>query len=807
MKNRLILLTLTLVFAVHHSCFAADNGREKAIPDFTKGDKIPEDAKHDWNLGATGLRGWIYCDKMVTSDARQIAITKVEKGSPTDGVLEIGDVILGVGSKPFSYDPRTEMGKALTLAESEVGKGNLTLTRWRAGNSAEVVVKLPVLGTYSATAPYNCPKSTRILEQGCQDLARRMADPTYAERLDPIPRSLNALALLAGGDPSYLPLIKKEAEWAMNFSDEGMATWYYGYVMMFLSEYKIATGDDSVMPGLKRLAIEAAHGQSAVGSWGHRFARPDGRLFGYGMMNSPGLPLTISLVMAREAGVKDPALDLAIERSAKLLRFYIGKGAIPYGDHQPWIENHEDNGKCGMAAVLFNLLGESKGAEFFSRMSIASHGSERDTGHTGNFFNVLWAMPGVAQSGPQATGAWMTEFGSSYFDLARRWDHSYRHQGPPEPEEDSYAGWDSTGGYLLAYAMPLKKLYFTVKKANAAPQLDAAAAQSLILDGRGWNNKDRNGFYDTLGDEQLLERLRNWSPVVRERAAMALGRRKNAPVAPLIEMLDSPSIEARYGACQGLIFLRGRGALAVDALQKTLAHQDLWLRIKAAEALAAIGAPAMKAIPQLLELLAKVDVNNDPRGMQQRYLSFALFDRDGMLGRSLDGVDRPSLYKAVRAGLKNEDGRARGSIGSVYRHLSLEEIKPLLPAIHEAIVQPAPSGEMFADGIRVEGLRLLSQHHIEEGMNALVIYTRDQNPWESQIRTPELMKILLTYGTHAKVLIPELMKIAHYFEKEEKDFPRALKRMKAKSVRDTMTAIEASTDAPKLVQIQQEKRE
>ena len=438
-------------------------------------------------------------------------------------------------------------------------------------------------------------------------------------------------------------------------------------------------------------------------------------------------------------------------------------------------------------------------------MSIASHGSERDTGHTGNFFNMLWAMPGVAQSGPQATGAWMTEFGSSYFDLARRWDHSYRHQGPPEPEEDSYAGWDSTGGYLLAYAMPLKKVYFTVKKADAVPQLDAATAQSLILDGRGWNNKDRNGFYDALSDDQLLERLRNWSPVVRERAAMALGRRKNAPVAPLIEMLDSPSIEARYGACQGLIFLRGRGAPAVDALQKTLAHQDLWLRIKAAEALAAIGAPAMKAVPQLLELLAQVDVNNDPRGMQQRYLSFALFDRDGMLGRSLEGVDRPALYMAVRAGLKNEDGRARGSIGSVYRHLSLEEIKPLLPAIHEAIVQPAPSGEMFADGIRVEGLRLLSQHHIEEGMNALVIYTRDQNPWESQIRTPELMKILLTYGTHAKVVIPELIKISHYFEKEEKDFPRALMRMKAKSVRDTITAIEASTDAPKLVRIQQDK--
>jgi hypothetical protein len=125
------------------------------------------------------------------------------------------------------------------------------------------------------------------------------------------------------------------------------------------------------------------------------------------MMNSPGVPLTISLVLARAAGVNDPELARAIELSARLLRFYIGKGAVPYGDHHPWIETHEDNGKCGMAAVLFNLLGEAKGAEFFSRMSIASHGPERDTGHTGNFFNILWSIPGVAQSGPHATGAWM----------------------------------------------------------------------------------------------------------------------------------------------------------------------------------------------------------------------------------------------------------------------------------------------------------------------------------------------------------------------------------------------------------------
>ena len=778
MKATLASLAILVLLATVGPVFGAE--KPMPNPDFTQDGKIPAGAKHDWNLGATGLRGWIYCDKMDTTDARQIAITKVAKGSPADGVLDVGDVLLGVGGKPFSYDPRTEMGKALTLAESEAGQGKLTLTRWRAGSAVEVVVKLPVLGTYSATAPYDCPKSKRILEQGCKDLAKRMADPSYFKQpwyLHPIPRSLNALALLASGDPDYLPLIKKEAEWAAKSA--GMGSWNCAYVLLFLSEYKIATGDDLVMPGLTRIALEAAHGQSAVGSWGHRIdARSDGRLYGYGMMNAPGVPLTSALVMARMAGAKDPALDLAIERSAKLLRFYIGKGAIPYGDHAPWLENHEDNGKCGMAAVLFNLLGEAKGAEFFSRMSLAAHGPERDYGHTGNFFNMLWAMPGVAQAGPQATGAWMSEFGAWCYDLARGADGSYLHQGPPEREEDSFAGWDSTGGYLLAYAMPLKKILLTGKQPKLAPQLDAAAANALILDGRGWTSRDRTSFYDKLSVEQLLERLGSWSPIVRPRAAAALGRRKGErPVDALVKMLSAPRLETRYGACDALAQFGGAAATAVPELTKLLSHTDLWLRIKAAETLADIGAPAMSTVPILLERLAQKPTADDPRGMEQRYLCSSVFGK--MLKRSLAGVDKALLRKAVAEGLQNQDGHARGKISSIYKQLSYEEIKPLLPAIHEAIVKPAPSGEMFADGIRVEGLRLLSQHHIEEGTSALVKYTRDQNPWESQIRTPELMKILLTYGTHAKAVIPELIKIADYFEKEEKDFPRKLMLQKA----------------------------
>ena len=807
MRNRIhprfstIGLTLALLLVASSPLLGA-RAKKFANPDFTKGDPIPSGANLDWNLGATGARGWIYANQVSTSDARQIRITKVDKKSPADGVLKVGDVILGVSGKRFSYDPRTEMGKALTVAESNAGGGNLSLLRWRAGTTETVTVKLPVLGDYSATAPYDCPKSKAILEQGCKALARRIVDPSY--KANPITRSLNALALLASGNEEYLPVVKKEAQWAAGYSVDRFQTWYYGYVIMLLSEYVIQTGDDSVMPGLRRLALEAANGQSIVGSWGHKFAGPDGRLVGYGMMNAPGLPLTTSLVLARKAGVKEPVVRRAIERSVRLLHFYVDKGCVPYGDHGPWIQTHEDNGKNGMAAVMFNLLGNTHAAEYFSWMSVASHGNERDYGHTGNFCCITWAIPGVAQSGPNATGAWMHEFGAWYFDLARRWDGTYLHQGGESmPRPDAYRGWDCTGAYLLAYAMPLKKLYLTGKGKSSVPPISMAKAQQLLDDGRGWTRKDNNSFYDKLSTEQLFERLSSWSPVVRERAAAALGRRKDDVMSRLIDLLGAPNLYSQYGACQAIKMQKARGSVAVSALLKAYESDDLWLRILIGQALAGIGEPAKPAIPQLLTRLAMPAPKNDPRKMEQRFLSSSLFDKRGLIGNSLKGVDRTLLLKAVRATLQNEDGRARLSVTTVYANLSDEEIKPLLPAILQAVVEPAPSGIMFADGIRLEGLRVLTKHRVKEAIEACVQYAQTQNHWASEKRTPQLMEILLSYGAHAKPMIPKLKKLADRFAKGEGAFPRHLSLRKAEMVRKTIRTIEASNEYPKLIHLKQ----
>ncbi|PXA04785.1 acetylesterase [Coraliomargarita sinensis] len=725
-------------------------------PDLTKGESIPEGATHDWNLGATGARGWMYSENLTTSYARQVAVTVVAEDSPAEGVLEVGDVILGVAGQPFSYDPREEFGRALTAAETPRGGGELELLRWRDGRTEGVRIQLPVLGAYSDTAPYGCAKSKVIFEQGCEALAKRMAKPDY--KGNPITRSLNALALLASGKSTYFPVIKKEAEWAAQYSTKSMATWWYGYVIMFLAEYVMITDDQSVMPGLQRLAMEAAEGQSIVGSWGHKFAGQDGRLVGYGMMNAPGLPLTTSLVLARKAGVDDPVVQRAIERSAKLLRFYTGKGAVPYGDHSPWIQTHEDNGKCSMAAVLFSLLDEPEPAKYFNHMSVAAHGAERDYGHTGNFWNITWAMPGVAQGGPHATGAWMDTYGAWYYDLARRWDGSFLHQGPPQMRGDKTKGWDASGAFLLAYAMPLKSLVLTGREGSYAPQMDPRTAQSLIEDGKGWTRHDRHSFHDALSQEELLDRLDSWSPVVRERAAEALARRKGeAPMRDLIRKLESGRLESRIGACQTFIKLGKRSAPAFSELRETLHADDLWLRVKAAEAIAAMGDAGMPALPDLLERVAEGPREEDPRGMEQRFLSFTVFGK--MLKKhDLENVDKDLLRKAVAAGLKNEDGRARSSFTGIYQQLSIKELEPLLPAIYDAIVKPAPSGIMFADGIRLAGLHLFADHNIKQAI-PLCLDLMDIQRWNKRSRINSCLDALEKYGSAAKPMLPRLRQL------------------------------------------------
>ena len=529
--------------------------------------------------------------------------------------------------------------------------------------------------------------------------------------------------------------------------------WFYGPINLLLAEYTLATGDKTYLPDMRRISLEICNGQSKVGSWGHRFSNPNGRLQGYGMMNAPGLPIMMSLVLAKKAGVDDPEVAASIELSTRLMRFYNGKGCVPYGDHEPWMKSHDDNGKNGIAALLFNSMGEKSPAEYFSRMSVCSYGGERDQGHTGNFFNICWAMPAVALSGPNASGAWMEEFGW-YYDLARRWDGTFLHQGQAIARSDRFKKWNSTGAMLLAYGQPLRKLYVT-GKSDVVPELSKKEAASLIEDGKGYSRAHLGEIYADKSDKELLTALSNWSPIVRERAAEQLKTRKGNYLPQLAKLIKG-DLYSQLGACQALSKMKAKAKPAVPTLRKLLKADDLWLRINAAQALAGAGPSGRAAIPDLLDMLDVQPSADDPRGMQQRYLCFVLFDRGtGMLRRSLAGVDKEELYKGVRAGLKNEGGRARSMLALVYKQLSYEEIEPLLPAIYRATVEPAPSGIMFADGVRLSGLELLAKHKIKEGL-PLCLDLVEPGRWGIGKRIMPCLTALECYGGAAKSELPKL---------------------------------------------------
>ncbi len=86
-------------------------------------------------------------------------------------------------------------------------------------------------------------------------------------------------------------------------------------------------------------------------------------------------------------------------------------------------------------------------------------------------------------------------------------------------EHDSFHGFDATGTYLLAYAMPLKKIRLTGAGKSVVPNLNSVAAESLIADGRGWDTiKTATAAYDQLTVDQLVERSAVGAGLFEERA-------------------------------------------------------------------------------------------------------------------------------------------------------------------------------------------------------------------------------------------------------------------------------------------------
>ena len=792
-------------------------------PDLTKSQSV--DRELTYNLGATGLRGWIhtrpdsYHDSehgRTTTHSRQILVTHVGKKSPADGVMEVDDVILGAGGRLFPFDARQCLAKAIQDAERTENGGILKLTRWRAGKTDEVQLKLRVMGTYAATAPYNCPKSKMIFEEACEVLEKEPLDESWNG-------AISGLALMATGERKYLSQVRelarrmapKTLDLKKPENQKGMVTWDWGYRNMFLCEYFLLTGDRAVMPAIREYTIALAKGQSMYGTFGHGVIPPVPKdqfrsVPPYGPVNSAGLPANISIVMGKKCGVKDPEVDAAIERASKFFGYFVDKGIIPYGEHTPGDGCHDHNGKTSMAAMLFAVRGDRpEETRFFAKMITASY-KNREIGHTGQGFSYLWGALGAGTGGPAAAAAFFKE-ASWHFDLVRRCDGSFTYDGGEQygagkTDDNTYYGKSSYSGlspaatYVLTYSLPLKKILLTGRDASAANMLDSKDVSEAIAAGRfDLDRKQKSA-------KELVEAFGDWSPVVRNLAAEELAIRPEAQamVPDLIAMAEGKDVHVSQGAVGALGYLKCQKALPVFV--RLLDHEDRWLRYKAANGIRKLEGAANPAASEVAEAVAKTAEPlqpvawADPIQFTHGELSAALFG--GPMKDSLKDIDPKLRNLAIRVISRNPDGMARMHLRGYFENqLTEKDVEELGPDIYAAVKTPSPADTMFANEIRMGGMRALVKYHFKEGIEACVVLAKSQGGHGSETRTAEIMKDLIGYGTAAREAIPGLKELIREFNDQCKrgEYPAGeLNDKRVNSVEDAIKAIQSATTQPEL---------
>jgi len=784
-------------------------------PDLTQ--TIEFEKRGEYYLGPTGAKGWMDVnERFMTDEARQILITSVQEGSPADGVLEVGDVILGVGDTRFDSDARKCFGRAIDEAEREQNRGILRLLRWRPTQDAptrqgkQQIVEIPlrVMGDYSDTAPYNCPKTKTLLGESIEVLAARDDWSIFG---------IQALAFLATGEEKYIQLVRDflhEAKWArpdfkISVESGGLVAWGAGYRNLVLTEYYLATGDEYVLPAIREHAVKTAMGQSNGGAWGHGFAwtsqnegQLHGKLGGYGAVNQAGLPCFLALLLSKECGIEHPEIDDAIERSRVFFSKFIDNGSIGYGYHRPSLEIHcngrngmSGNGKNGIAAVAFGLLRDRRAVQFFSRMVVSLHNT-CEYGHSGNSYSYLWDPLGANYGGPEAAAAFHKQL-RWYYALTRQADGSFVNQ--PLGGHYGRGTLDATVAHVLTMTSPRRAIYLTGKSQDEHFWLDDKETREAVDAGR-W----RFANTDDVSADELIDRLDNWSPIAREWIAKALAEKQGDFTKRLLNLLKSGKPEARAGACTALGYQGERAAGAISSVVEALTDKEAIVRIAASYALARSRRSARAAVPDMLRAVLS-EKETAPMRPAQQALAYSLGYAPGKYAplyfsgvlpnlsedeNPLKGVDRELLYASIKKLLRDPSGRVRGCGAYALKFFTREDLAAMAQPIYDAIKTPASNYAMFDDDPRQHGLDLMARLHIEEGIS-LCFDTLEPKRWGQGVRLPHRFHTLQKYGAAAQPMLPQLKELR--WTVKSGDTRQVLE--------DAIRAIEADKDPQPLVSL------
>jgi len=705
-----------------------------------------------------------------------LLISIIEKGSPSDGKLMKGDKIIAVNGEAITQDAYHQFTTAVDRAESSEGKGILTLKVQRSGNLLKgstafsppknhkpvlyatpeptisgnqlkrqehtVKLTLKTLGDYSDTAPRNCKKTKALISQ--------TAD--YLVKTGNIGKlNWGLLGLLATGEEKYIEHVRQRLHdpksWAKPPEDPKKilkssmyVSWYWGYQNLLLTEYYLLTGDKYVLPTITQLSRSLAVGQDQAGLWGHRMANPEsGRAFGYGVMNQPTMPIFISLILAEKCGIKDDLVRKAIERTHAHYDKWIGRGALPYGNHGPGADKFSNNGTSGSLAVAFALLGNNRGAKFYGAMS-AADSDKILLGHGGPVWNILWSGLGTNVLGPDVTAAYNKKL-HELRTVTRTWNGRYLEMKGWGSSPGS-GSWE-TGCYLLNLCATRRAISITGK----------GMSPSLFLKGKEAKNIVNMGDVDSSSNQTLLDALGNPFPPVQTRAASALAM-KNAEVSSeVLTLLANGTLHQRIGAIFAIQKLKIESTLSPLLSIALDEKDDLWLRILAVNTLGTIEGAKPHA-SQLLKMLVKDKKYDQPYGELDLALGKALVKMYAPNPYDTE-LDKDLFYRGISKLLNHKHGIGRGSGIELLKNVPKEDLPRVIKMMVYLFEFKDKSYTFYPGKGRQEVLEILYHHGIKESMDYTVDTLNQGRNWQRRSR----LRLLQTFGGEAKYLIPRIKEL------------------------------------------------
>jgi len=207
------------------------------------------------------------------SESSSATVAYIFENSLADKKLRIGDLITGVNGESFENNLTAKLAEE--IRKSEGGSGELILNIERKDKKKEILFKLKKIGAYSDEWPYECEKSSRILQDACDWLVEHQQSNGRLEEGGGntfVLSSVGGLAMLGCDPERYRRPLKKLVEFHVDYLEDhtnseghyengNLELWSLNYAAIFLAEYYLATGDKKVFRSLEFLNREIYHRQ------------------------------------------------------------------------------------------------------------------------------------------------------------------------------------------------------------------------------------------------------------------------------------------------------------------------------------------------------------------------------------------------------------------------------------------------------------------------------------------------------------------------------------------------------------------